>query len=514
MLQRDRKMYRQFKTSFVSLTALGSLVLICVFVSDAFAQAGAAAKYDVISIPPAFDDRPLPTDLDRNSEAYKTAKDALTLAKKTRRTFRDNVMSVLGGGAPINSDFRNWFEKVIFAEMTQTDPEGLQQIPKKRQEFFRYYLQKSGVPPNVHEELYKLAGTKMREIVQGNYHPAVRYNAMLIIGELNEQEAAGANSPAVPLVSILRPILLAEFTNAGQIEAVRVAALLGILRHAELDGRRPASQRRIAVADRDAIVSEMLKLLTTKDPPKGRTEGAHRWMQRRAIDVLGALRSEGKAGEVTAELVRIIRDAKLPISYRCTAAAAIGQLELKSNKVNVRKGIESLVALALSACEGEIARLESARAELTKKPTGIRRGPVGTRNVLGGAVATDAQEYQLLVISRRMLKHHIRCIQLGVGDNETTGLRQYAKAEPDNKYALSAVKALNDLMKATDKQRKRGERPEDEEEFTADMLIASMRINLGELNRLVVRVKPKAADDTEKLPSGPESPPGLPPAGP
>ena len=62
------------------------------------------------------------------------------------------------------------------------------------------------------------------------YHPAVRCNAMLAIGSLNEQEAEVGHSHAVPLSASL-PILLNAVKNADDSDAVRVVALVGLVRH-------------------------------------------------------------------------------------------------------------------------------------------------------------------------------------------------------------------------------------------------------------------------------------------
>ena len=61
-----------------------------------------------------------------------------------------------------------------------------------------------------------------------NYHPAARYNAMLIVGELNDKEAVkGGSSPTAPEPSAQALIaMLKELDSPTQIDPVRVACLI------------------------------------------------------------------------------------------------------------------------------------------------------------------------------------------------------------------------------------------------------------------------------------------------
>ncbi len=102
----------------------------------------------------------------------------------------------------------------------------------------------------------------MKKLAAGNYHPAVRVNAMLAIGELNSVEPT-PNTPAVPLPEALK-VLLAAVESSKLPDGVRAAAMVGIRasrgggdpgrrrppiahrRHAPLDGRGSADGSRRA----------------------------------------------------------------------------------------------------------------------------------------------------------------------------------------------------------------------------------------------------------------------------
>ena len=70
----------------------------------------------------------------------------------------------------------------------------------------------------------------MTRLVNGNYHPAVRVNAMLAIGELTEEPRPPHSPP--PLTAALT-VLSRRVKNRALPDCVRVAAMTGILRHVE-----------------------------------------------------------------------------------------------------------------------------------------------------------------------------------------------------------------------------------------------------------------------------------------
>lgn len=156
-------------------------------------------------------------------------------------------------------------------------------------------------------------------LAKGNFHPAVRVNAMLMVGRLN---ASGGNPPA-PLPQAL-PAMVAAVRDPQQIDAVRVAALIGILRHAESGISDPDARK--AVADMAA------NLAAAPTPPAGRTPEGHAWIRARAVEILGAMgwvgnATAGNIGEPAAKLLAdIAADPQQTIWLRCAAGRALGGL--------------------------------------------------------------------------------------------------------------------------------------------------------------------------------------------
>ena len=96
---------------------------------------------------------------------------------------------------------------------------------------------------------------------------------------------------------------MANFQDENQIDAVRIAALLGIVRHAKLGIADEEARKQVAAA--------MLKMATTQDPGDRTPEG-HAWMRCRAIALLGDLKSPGEQGAVAQALVAILSEPDAP----------------------------------------------------------------------------------------------------------------------------------------------------------------------------------------------------------
>src|SRR6185295_8018107 len=131
---------------------------------------------------------------------------------------------------------------------------------------------------------------KLTEIVQDTeLHPAVRYNAILIIGLLNEAEpnrGTGVKQMPVPYVPALST-LVEELKKPGNNEAVRVGALLGVTRHLEWDNSKQAVAAKIPPAMRTEAIAELTSIVSTKIPPAGRSAEGQTWLRRRALEALG-----------------------------------------------------------------------------------------------------------------------------------------------------------------------------------------------------------------------------------
>jgi hypothetical protein len=187
-----------------------------------------------------------------------------------------------------------------------------------RQELRRRLERATGV---VHDHLNDLVlefgGARVGD---GGYYPAARVNFMLAIGDLNAEERAPGGIPPVPLPEAL-PVLIqaVESDDPAQIDGVRVAALLGILRHLDLGA--------VTAGDtRQAVGNAALKVLGSPRPA-GRSAEGHAWLRMLAAEILGKLGDTGPNGAVATALAGLVAEPAAPFYARCTAAEALGRLD-------------------------------------------------------------------------------------------------------------------------------------------------------------------------------------------
>ena len=155
------------------------------------------------------------------------------------------------------AQFMEFFEKYYFPAMTRFAPNDLAQLGRMRDDLFGRFLWAS-TDENLQRELTQMALKKLQPVERSSkYHPAVRYNAILIVGMLDQTYAAPGRPP-VPLKEASAELkLIVDYAADGKPvpSFLVVGALVGLQRHAHL---HDALDR----ATVDAISAAALKLAT------------------------------------------------------------------------------------------------------------------------------------------------------------------------------------------------------------------------------------------------------------
>jgi hypothetical protein len=251
----------------------------------------------------------------------------------------------------------------------------------------------------------KLVLVYMRYLaLRPEFHPAVRVNAMLVIGELNESEPAAPAALPKPLPAAVA-VLIDAVENPNQLDAVKVAALEGLVRHAQLGGARDPS-----------VITAMLKLVNAATPPEGRTADGHAWIRSLAAEVLGELRWPGNNGEVVKALAKMVAESNSPFIARHAAARALGRLNYQGVAgLNLSEFARVLALLAVDACKAE-------------------RGQ----------------------FNRRRLKDHLTAVWFGLtsrewgSDTTVAGIAGLATAPPHQAFVADVRQKLESLLKLFD----------------------------------------------------------------
>lgn len=273
--------------------------------------------------------------------------------------------AVLAGGDA--KEVKDFLRKYYLARWTVRA--NAQNLVKYRQELETDATARSGAPQQTFlkeavDALKSYAGSK-------DCYPACRFNAALAIGSLNEAAGDRSGAGATPYAGAITT--LAQMVNSTKEvpDYVRLAALIGLVRHAEL-------------GIKDEKMAGNVKSLFAKilDPKYAEERGIrpeiYDWFQEKALMGLASYKSpEGtKGGAGTLELFkRIVDDQDANYDLRCLAARAIGDMNLESlNSYNYLDLSKSLILLARDFCVDEMNYID---AELVRDVVKTAANQVG-----------------------------------------------------------------------------------------------------------------------------------------
>lgn len=315
---------------------------------------------------------------------------------KTQNDVVKIVNRVLSGDERLQENqaaFTGYFTQFMFPQITELDPEtGLpvNDLPEIRTRFVRDFMGRAD-NPQAREALLETTYTYMWGIIRGRFHPVSQYNAMLIVGELNISEArtGGSNpSPPEPLPKALQD-MVAELGNPANHDALKVAALVGIQRHARLDGQKPASDRMPASKKVD-IVEAVAKIIFEPKPPN-RSQAGHDWMRRIAIETIGYTHDPGVGNKNAKELARILADEDESRDMRLAAAMAYAQMEFdKAPPIKTADIVGQIAAIMVKSARESVEKLHE-EVELREK---LAKGPSsGEYDTEGYGYGSSSEEY-------------------------------------------------------------------------------------------------------------------------
>ncbi len=272
-------------------------------------------------------------------------------------------------------------------------------------------------------------------------HPASRVNAILVIGDLNSSEYDPIKrTPPVPMPEALDMLLdIVESAEANRTDAMKIAAMVGILRHAKYGGET------LAANTQTRVQTAMVKIVSEKTAPNGRTPEGHVWMQRRAIDILAAMRDPGAENGVVTAIYGVIVDRKSSLSLRCTAIEALGKLNHQGGGgIDSKDLVFSLLDFATMACRQEAARL---RGELDAAKAAIQRTEQGRHQLAVGQVGHLLPAYKA-DRSRRRVVYQLVCLRTGLQGDGTKGPGIDRLAGSEMPLVNEMVKTIDDILQA------------------------------------------------------------------
>lgn len=442
---------------------------------------------------------------------------------------------------------RKFFRDAYLRSWTQ--PKNWTSAGANRQDFLRTFYGPLNSQADSRAFLNEIMVEFMREYIKPAYHPVLRYNAMLLLGDLRSKEMDPINqSPEVPYAPATA-VILAALEDPNQSDAVKVGAWVGLLEHCELYGVNLGA---MSGQDKNKVLNLVVATLNAKEAPEDSNKDAHRWMRKRAIDVAAIIGNAGRNGNLAQALDTVIGDDTLPVDMRCSAIAAKGRLtfdQQTASNMDVVKVSTDVGKTALEAIGDDVAWYDAALTEYFKtartggygmgeygmegmgmmpapapaRPRSTSRGRRGQQEDAMGM--EGAMEYvepprdplmvRIETLFRRRVKMHLDQLKHGLVGSVTQvpddpsslqgGLIRYAANAEDREMIAGLAKSMVAMLSQVDNEQTR----------ELELLRAS-RTRLESLTTAAQRLAAKAAvelETPEALEESPDDVPGALPPG-
>jgi hypothetical protein len=280
-----------------------------------------------------------------------------TVAAAAASALRGKATTVLRNAtAPTPADLKTLDEYFIgyyFPAMTRYDAAQLGGLAKLRKELFVQYINIAKHPAS-RDHVLGLALKACRSIAFGGYHPAVRYNAALILGQLDLSATGGEGGrpqPSPDATQALIKLLTDEKINEVAVpSSAKIAALVGLERHTRI-GVNPQLA--------EAITTAVMPIATRKEPPAEISTDVNAWMRRMAAQVLANQFAAGFTAPVHEAFVTLIGTDELNLDDR----SAVASMLLPGMYANVQGVDAGQMADALGRLAKTILNDERTKAE-------------------------------------------------------------------------------------------------------------------------------------------------------
>ncbi len=266
-----------------------------------------------------------------SAQQYKTIPPKVTggaarkLGAKAKSAFRDAANYQTNKQA-----IDQYFSQVYFPGMTNYTPDALGGLAKKRISLLR--IIRGTKVPAAQKQLTELTLKAMQTISRADCHPAVRYNAVLILGALDEKQAA----PPVPLSDATKSLIeLLEndsFKDVKVPASLKLGAWVGLERHAHCGVAQEHAER---------LTQAALKLIAQEEPSSDVALEVHHWMKCQAARVLTRQHAKKANPQVHAALTKMIDDDSMSLEDRCCIASLLARVSYQD-----AEGIDGAAAVA------------------------------------------------------------------------------------------------------------------------------------------------------------------------
>lgn len=379
---------------------------------------------------------------------YKQADGKEVEIKEPAKKDRAKIQAIMRAGKAVTAEEVKLIgDHFRFRVAELTWKENIPNLDKKRESLKKELSQLGRAEAaDLHVQLNKLLLNEMQAVVVDKRYPrAVRVNAVLLMGELDEREPKGLDA-GVPLPEA-EPVLIGFLKDESLHDALRIDALIGLMRHA--DSGMPASRNA-------ELVDEMTKLLEAKESPKGKTPVGRLWLRMLACDMLEILATKGPEAnqpKVIAAVEAFIAEKGPELWMRCHAAEALGAMEAKSLQATSQAAAKNLAAMVVDISKTHDRLLEAAGVAASKKK---KKTPAAPNPAKEGeeeappAIPENVQKVASEVVVEDLFRVRFGLVGVPINakDKYATDRGLYAASDPEGqKFIQELVDSIDKMVK-------------------------------------------------------------------
>lgn len=232
---------------------------------------------------------------------------------------------LLGQGKANTKEEQELFEKASHYEVySLTWSENITKLPSLRTDLKKLLVLagKTNAAPDLHDQLNRTTLKVCGDAADDARYPlAVRFNCLLMIGELDAKEKTTSSNPIVPLPEA-RKRLLDVLGDGQQPVCLRMAAMVSLLRHLN-------AWQGISAEDQNRLTESAMAIIGVPLDPKRDSAGSI-WLRLRAFDALRMMSAKGVKVDqpaVAAALSTIVADERIATWIRCQATGELASIE-------------------------------------------------------------------------------------------------------------------------------------------------------------------------------------------
>lgn len=299
--------------------------------------------------------------------AQRYESDPVDKSLSSRGSLFRNFVRQPSGSADQEAEFKAYITKYYLPAMTLSTEDGLEDLGKLRSDLFARFLWPAR--PTLQNWITGEAFTWAKRVAtSGKYHPAVQYNALYLMGMLDDRYDNTSPAPLPAANEMLNKYVGAAATQPKYPRRLLAGALLGLERHTRYFANLPE-------ANRTQTARSLMGVLRAKALAGDYEKPVLGWIYITAAQGLANTGSAGPRGAFFNAVAQRASDKKLSLADRAEIASQLARMKAEKGSFNA--------APAAAAIRGLAAKIATEEAKIASEFEDMRIGNGGAMGQIG-----------------------------------------------------------------------------------------------------------------------------------